>query len=166
MKKIILLSILVLSACSSTPSRPKVPYSNSKSLSNIQADGAGREVVMYALGLLDVSYQFGGNNPEAGLDCSGMVSFVFKNAVGAVLPHNAAQIAGLARPVATDQLQAGDLVFFNTLGRSFSHMGIYLGDGRFIHSPSSKGKIRVESMSNPYFAQRFEGGRSLLAQNP
>jgi cell wall-associated NlpC family hydrolase len=166
LKKILLLSILVLSACSSTPSRPKVPYSNSKSLSNIQADGAGREVVMYALGLLDVSYQFGGNNPEAGLDCSGMVSFVFKNAVGAVLPHNAAQIAGLARPVATDQLQAGDLVFFNTLGRSFSHMGIYLGDGRFIHSPSSKGKIRVESMSNPYFAQRFEGGRSLLAQNP
>jgi cell wall-associated NlpC family hydrolase len=166
LKKILLLSILVLTACSSTPSRPKVPYSNSKSLSNIQADGAGREVVMYALGLLDVSYQFGGNNPEAGLDCSGMVSFVFKNAVGTVLPHNAAQIASLARPVATDQLQAGDLVFFNTLGRSFSHMGIYLGDGRFIHAPSSKGKIRVESMSSPYFAQRFEGGRSLLAQNP
>lgn len=166
LKKILLLSILVLSACSSTPTRTKVPYSASKSLNNIQASGAGREIVMYALGLLDVSYQFGGNNPEAGLDCSGMVSFVFKNAVGAVLPHNAAQIASLARPVPTDQLQAGDLVFFNTLGRSFSHMGIYLGDGRFIHAPSSKGKIRVESMSSPYFAQRFEGGRSLLAQNP
>lgn len=118
---------------------------------------------MYALGLLDVNYQFGGNNPEAGLDCSGMVSFVYKNAVGAVLPHNAAQIAGLSRPVPMEQLQAGDLVFFNTLGKSFSHMGIYLGDGRFIHAPSSKGKIRVESLQTPYFSQRFEGGRSLIA---
>ncbi|MBY0444389.1 MAG: hypothetical protein K2Q15_04170, partial [Burkholderiales bacterium] len=70
MKKILLLSILVLSACSSTPTRTKVPYSASKSLNNIQASGAGREIVMYARGLLDVSYQFGGNNPEAGLDCS------------------------------------------------------------------------------------------------
>ncbi|AZN36534.1 C40 family peptidase [Iodobacter ciconiae] len=166
MKKILLLSVLVLSACSSPPIRSKASYPVSKSLSHIQAEGAGREIVMYALGLLDVSYQFGGNNPEAGLDCSGMVSFIYKNAVGAVLPHNAAQIASLARPVASEQLRAGDLVFFNTLGRSFSHMGIYLGDGRFIHAPSSKGKIRVESLSSPYFAQRFEGGRSLLAQNP
>jgi cell wall-associated NlpC family hydrolase len=165
LKKILLLGIIFLSACSSTPPKNKTPYPVSKSLNNIQAQGAGLEVVMYALGLLDVNYQFGGNNPEAGLDCSGMVSFVYKNAVGAVLPHNAAQIANLARPVAMDQLQAGDLVFFNTLGKSFSHMGIYLGDGRFIHAPSSKGKIRVESLASPYFAQRFEGGRSLLAQN-
>jgi cell wall-associated NlpC family hydrolase len=79
------------------------------------------------------------------------------------LPRTAAEMAQVARPIDRSQLQAGDLVFFNTLGRSYSHVGIYLGDGQFIHAPSSKGRVRLESMSNSYFASRFEGARSVMA---
>ncbi|WP_255989876.1 C40 family peptidase [Chitinolyticbacter albus] len=164
-----LLSALLLAACSSQPVRtankPK-PSTTTPSISQITVDSAQRqEVLLYALGLLDVGYQFGGKNPEAGLDCSGMVRFIYQNAVGVNLPHNAAQIARLARPIARAELAAGDLVFFNTQGRPFSHVGIYLGDGRFVHAPSSGGKIKVETLEKRYFADRFEGGRTLFVAN-
>lgn len=121
-----------------------------------------QEVVLHALALIDTGYVFGGRNPEAGLDCSGMVAHVFEQAAGVRLPHNAARIARLARPVERERLGPGDLVFFNTRGFAASHVGIYLGDGRFVHAPSSKGRVRIESMDNRYFAPRFEGGRTLF----
>ena len=154
---------LSLAGCESVP--PRVVSHNAvhdRSLAKLQAEGVGREVVMYALGLLDVGYQFGGNNPEAGLDCSGLVRFIYKEAVGVDLPHNAAALARRARPVSGLDLRAGDLVFFNTQGYEFSHVGIYLGDNKFIHAPSSRGRVRVESLDSPYFAQRFQGGRTLF----
>ncbi|QLG89813.1 C40 family peptidase [Chitinibacter bivalviorum] len=161
-----LLLVLILGGCTTTKAPPaKVvrPIPAKPSLSKIEVDGDAREVVMVALGLLDTGYQFGGNNPEAGLDCSGLVKYVYKNALQVDLPRTAAEMAQVARPVDSSKLQAGDLVFFNTLGHSFSHVGIYLGDGQFIHAPSSKGKVRIESLSNSYFSARFEGGRSLMA---
>lgn len=158
---ILSLSMLVV-ACSSPLMTQQANYKNPISISGIEAEGARREVVMYALGLLDVAYQFGGANPEAGLDCSGMVGFIYKEALGVRLPHNAAALAAMAQAVEVNALKAGDLVFFNTQGFSFSHVGIYLGDGKFIHAPSSKGSVRVELLSNVYFSKRFEGGRSLL----
>ncbi|WP_148716288.1 C40 family peptidase [Chitinolyticbacter meiyuanensis] len=162
-----LTAALLLAACSSAPTRtakPSRPSQPTPSISQIAVDSAQRqEVLLYALGLLDVGYQFGGKNPEAGLDCSGMVRFIYQNAVGLSLPHNAAQIAQLARPVARGDLAAGDLVFFNTLGRPFSHVGVYIGDGRFVHAPSSGGKVKVETLEKRYFADRFEGGRTLFA---
>lgn len=167
-RKLTCLVVVLLWACT-TPAPPKAvrqqPAKPARdvSLANMQASGVGREVVMYALGLLDVGYQFGGKNPEAGLDCSGMVRFIYKEAVGMDLPHNAAAIAKKSRPMDRDKLQAGDLVFFNTQGRAFSHMGIYLGGDKFVHAPSTNGRIRVESLDAPYFAQRFQGGRTLLS---
>lgn len=143
---------LLLAACAAAPSGPPPLGDRSK----------GEEVVLHALGLIDAKYRFGGRNPEAGVDCSGMVSLVYQKAAGVRLPHNAARIAELARPVKRSDLQPGDLVFFNTLGRPFSHVGIYIGDGRFVHAPSSRGRVRIEKLANPYFAQRFEGGRALL----
>ena len=116
---------------------------------------------MYALGLLDTGYRFGGKNPEAGLDCSGMVSYIVEQVSGKKLPYNAAGIAERTRPVPAAAIRPGDLVFFNTLGRSYSHMGIYMGDGKFIHAPNSRGKVRIERMDNRYFAARFEGARTL-----
>jgi cell wall-associated NlpC family hydrolase len=160
-----LLLLLILAGCMSTkpaPSKPSKPIPTKPSLSKIQVEGDAREVIMVALGLLDTGYQFGGNNPEAGLDCSGLVKYVYKNALQVELPRSAAEMAQATRPVEKDQLKPGDLVFFNTLGRPFSHVGIYLGDGNFIHAPSSKGKVRIESMNSSYFAPRFEGARSLL----
>lgn len=155
---------MLLSACTSVPKEASVAQRSRSdhSLSAIQAEGAGREIVMYALGLLDVGYRFGGTNPEAGLDCSGMVNFIYKQAVGVDLPRSAAALAKRSRPVAAHSLQAGDLVFFNTLGYAYSHVGIYLGDNKFIHAPSSRGQVRVESLDSPYFARRYLGGRTLF----
>lgn len=158
-------ALLILVGCTSSKPPANKPAKPIPSLANIKADGAGREVVMYALGLLETNYQFGGTNPEAGLDCSGLVMLVYKNALGVSLPRSAAEMASVARPVSKAKLQAGDLVFFKTSERSFSHVGIYLGDDKFIHAPSSKGKVRIESLANSYFAPRFEGGRSLMAAN-
>lgn len=124
-----------------------------------------QEMVIFALGLLDTGYRFGGRNPEAGLDCSGMVSYIVEQISGRRLPHSAAQIAQLTRPISVSALQAGDLVFFNTRNQRHSHMGIYLGDGRFVHAPSSRGRVRVELLDNPYFRSRIDGARTLVAAN-
>ncbi len=120
-------------------------------------------MVVYALGLLGTGYRFGGRNPEAGLDCSGMVSYIVQEISGQRLPHNAAQIASMTRPIKVSELRPGDLVFFNTLNRKHSHMGIYMGDGRFIHAPSSRGQIRVEKLDNTYFRPRIDGARRLVS---
>ncbi len=168
MLKVILSAImvvLVVVGCTSIKPKSSKVAKPIPSLANIKADGAGREIVMYALGLLETNYQFGGTNPEAGLDCSGLVFLVYKNALGVHLPRTAADMASVARPLPKEQLQAGDLVFFKTTSRSFSHVGIYLGDDKFIHAPSTNGKVKIESLANSYFAPRFEGGRTLLMAN-
>lgn len=136
-----------------------------RSYFSVDNEAQTQEMVLYALGLLDTGYRFGGRNPEAGLDCSGMVAYIVEKISGRRLPHNAAQIAERTRPIAIDELQPGDLVFFNTLQRRYSHMGIYIGDGRFIHAPSSRGAVRVERLDNRYFKPRFDGARTLLAAN-
>ncbi|MDR3428510.1 MULTISPECIES: C40 family peptidase [Silvimonas] len=170
LRPLLLMALLTLAGCGSAPRTSAPPPTASRpidrSVSTIQVASENRqEVVLYALSLLDVNYQFGGANPEAGLDCSGLVYFIYKNALGVTLPHNAAEMARLSRPVDRQALQAGDLVFFNTLGKPYSHVGVYIGDGKFVHAPSSKGHIKVESLSSPWFAARFEGGRSLIATN-
>lgn len=166
---LIALAAGALAGCSSTPApsthaavdRP-LPESRSGTYFTLEDESHAREMVLFALGLLDTGYKFGGRNPEAGLDCSGMVAWIVENVSGKRLPHNAAQIAQRTRPIAVSQLQAGDLVFFNTLKRRHSHMGIYIGDGRFVHAPSSKGRIRVERLDNRYFAPRIDGARTLI----
>lgn len=117
-------------------------------------------IIFFSLGLIDTGYRFGGKNPEAGLDCSGMVSYVFREAADLRVTGSAADIAKRGREIEKRDLRPGDLVFFNTLGRSFSHVGIYIGDGKFIHAPSSRGKVRIERMDNRYFAKRFEMART------
>lgn len=157
---------LLLAACSTTPpdNLGKVPRPNPAwPIPPLQASKAGPDILMYAMSLLGVDYKFGGSNPEAGLDCSGMVSYIYRNAVGVKLPHNAAQIAGLARPIDSNKLKIGDLVFFNTLNRPFSHMGIYIGEGKFVHAPRSNSVIRVDRLNNRYFASRFDGARTLFS---
>lgn len=121
-----------------------------------------REVVIYALGLMDVDYRFGGKNPESGLDCSGMVSHIYRNALGIELPPSAARIAQIGRKIEATSLAPGDLVFFNTTGKPFSHVGIYLGDDRFIHAPGSNGKIKISSLKAAYYAKRLEAARTLF----
>lgn len=143
------------------PTPPEAP--GSRSYFSLEQPQLREQIVISAFGLLDTGYRFGGRNPEAGLDCSGMVSYLVEAVSGQQLPHNADQIASITRPIARDELEAGDLVFFNTTGRRYSHMGIYLGNDKFIHAPSSRGRVRVERMNNRYFAPRFSGARTLIA---
>jgi cell wall-associated NlpC family hydrolase len=154
---VLLLPLLPLSGCGllGTAPSPERP-------ADVQAkdDPRAQDIVMFALGLVDTGYRFGGKNPEAGLDCSGMVSYVFKQAAGLRLAGSAADIARRGRPVSTQQLRPGDLLFFNTQNRPYSHVGIYIGGDRFVHAPSSKGKVRTESLTTSWFATRFEEART------
>jgi len=118
------------------------------------------DVVLFALGLIETGYRFGGKNPEAGLDCSGMVSYVFEKSVDLQLAGSAADLARQGKPVPAEKLRPGDLVFFNTRNKPNSHVGIYIGDGRFVHAPNSRGKVRTESLKKGWFAARFEEGRT------
>ncbi len=152
--------LLALPGCSTTPTSISRATTTAPYVKFDNTDDAA-QVVMYAYGLIGTGYRFGGRNPEAGLDCSGMVSYIVEQVSGKRLPHNAARIAAATRKIDRNELQPGDLVFFNTLNRRHSHMGIYLGDGKFIHAPSSKGKVRIEAMSNRYFSSRFDGARTL-----
>jgi len=160
-----LATIALLSACSSTPtsirSTATPVHGDARDYVVLKRPGAAEEIVMYAYGLIGTGYRFGGSNPEAGLDCSGMVAYIVEQVSGTRLPHNAAKIAEQTRPIAVNDLQPGDLVFFNTLKRRHSHMGIYLGDGKFIHAPSSRGSVRIDTLDNTYFAPRIDGARSL-----
>ena len=120
----------------------------------------GNEVTLFALGLIDTGYRFGGKNPQAGLDCSGMVSYIYQQGAGLRVAGSAADIARQGRPVDRDRLRPGDLVFFNTRNAPFSHVGVYIGENRFVHAPSSNGRVRVDQLGSAYYAQRFEAARS------
>lgn len=111
--------------------------------------------------MIGIRYKYGGNGPENGLDCSGLVRYVFKQTSGAELPRTSEEISRVGEHVDTHDLQPGDLVFYNTLKRSFSHVGIYLGDNKFIHAPSAGGAVRIESMDLSYWKKRFNGARRI-----
>lgn len=120
-----------------------------------------REVLMNALSLTGIRYKYGGNSPETGFDCSGFVRYVYQQATNLSLPHSARAISQLGETIPKHELKPGDLVFFNTLKSAFSHVGIYIGNNRFIHSPSSGGGVRVEDMKAAYWEKRFNGAQRI-----
>jgi len=119
-----------------------------------------------ALGFLGVPYRRGGNSAETGFDCSGFVRAMYDQTVGLVLPRRAAEQAAVTQPVANADMKPGDLVFFNTMRRAFSHVGIYVGEGKFIHSPKPGAQVRVESLSGSYWQRRFQGARRVEGTEP
>ena len=116
-------------------------------------------LVLNAMGFLGVPYKRGGTSAETGFDCSGFVRAMYEQTVGLLLPRRADQQAAATQVIDKKELQPGDLVFFNTMRRNFSHVGIYVGDNKFIHSPRSGSQIRVEDMGATYWARRFNGAR-------
>jgi cell wall-associated NlpC family hydrolase len=114
-----------------------------------------------ALDLVGIRYRRGGSTPETGFDCSGFVRHVFAEGLGLVLPHNAREMSRSGEKVNRDELRPGDLVFFNTMRRAFSHVGIYLGDNRFIHAPASGSEVRVDDISSSYWVRHFNGARRI-----
>ena len=130
--------------------------------STYRSSSNGSELTSYARSLLGVPYHYGGNDPDRGFDCSGYVSHVYNHVAGIKLPHNSAQISRYGRFVYRTDLIDGDLVFFNTSRQKYSHVGIYIGNGMFIHSPSSGGSIRIDELSNPYWQRNYNGGRRII----
>ncbi|MBA2963220.1 MULTISPECIES: C40 family peptidase [Ramlibacter] len=120
------------------------------------------ELVVTAMGFMGVPYRRGGISAETGFDCSGFVKAMYEQTVGLILPRRANEQAAATQAIDKKDLQPGDLVFFNTMRRAFSHVGIYVGDGKFIHSPKPGAEVRVEDMGVGYWKRRFDGARRVL----
>ncbi|MFM9155111.1 MAG: C40 family peptidase [Polynucleobacter victoriensis] len=114
-----------------------------------------------AMQLIGVRYRWGGNTPQSGLDCSGFVRYVFNDTFGFLLPRKSAQMSQVGLEIRKDELRPGDLVFFNTMRHAFSHVGIYVGDNKFIHAPSKGKSIRVDDMTKAYWEKRYNGARRM-----
>ncbi|WP_137719059.1 C40 family peptidase [Methylobacillus flagellatus] len=120
-----------------------------------------QEVLFKALSLSGIRYRYGGSSPDTGFDCSGFVRYVFQQAASLSLPHGARSISQMGEFVSKEDLQPGDLVFFNTLRSAFSHVGIYIGDNRFIHAPSSGGGVKIVDMNERYWVNSYNGARRI-----
>ncbi len=122
----------------------------------------GSEIVVQGLSFLDIPYRYGGVSRKSGLDCSALVQKVFLEAIGLKLPRTTRAQSRTGEKIARKDLKPGDLVFFNTRRRAYSHVGIYVGDGHFLHAPSKGGKVRVERLNVRYWSKRFNGGRRVI----
>lgn len=151
MKKLLLAFLsLLLAACSTAPTRQFAA-----------SDDQVNDLVMYAVSLADTPYHYGGNS-AAGFDCSGFVDHVYRHALGISLPRTSREISQVGTPINRNELSPGDLVFYNTQHASFSHVGIYVGDGKFVHAPRSGERVRTEEMQLRYWQTRYDGARRIL----
>ncbi|MDR0775321.1 MAG: C40 family peptidase [Azonexus sp.] len=123
---------------------------------------AAQDVILHGLKLVGVRYRLGGNDEDSGLDCSGFVRLAFKESIGTLLPRTAGEMSKVGQRIDSSQLKPGDLVFFNTMRRAFSHVGIYLGDNHFMHAPRAGAEVRIESMESSYWVKRYNGARRIL----
>ena len=156
------LGLLLLQACASYPASSRWTYDDNDLPSVADDDGAQdrrAEIVVAAMGALGTPYHYGGGSYDSGFDCSGFVQAVYRQTWGVALPRLSAQQARATRAIRRADLQPGDLVFFNTEGRAYSHVGIYVGDGKFIQSPRSGAAVRIENMRVRYWDDRFDAAR-------
>jgi cell wall-associated NlpC family hydrolase len=144
-------------AQSLTESEP-LPKSFASTVSSAVVDKT-ETLINNAMQLIGVRYRWGGNTPQSGLDCSGFVRYVFNDTFGFLLPRKSAQMSKVGLEIGKEELRPGDLVFFNTMRHAFSHVGIYVGDNKFIHAPSRGKSIRVDDMTKVYWEKRYNGAR-------
>ena len=162
-------ALSLLAACGSSPkSTPKAKSVQARKvqpvrITHIDRNLGAQELMLQSMSLVGTPYKYGGSNTATGFDCSGMIQYVYQNALGVSLPRTARDMAAASRQISQSRLKTGDLVFFNTGGSSkYSHVGLYIGNGEFIHAPSSNGTIRTEKLSSPYFAKRFVGAHTFF----
>ena len=141
---------LLIAGCGSAPPSRGPAY---RALSAEQSS----DIAIHALGLVGTPYRYGGNTPESGFDCSGLIGYVYKSRAGVAPPRTVAQLSGFGQPVSTRELRTGDLVIFGS-GRPF-HAGIYVGEGRFVHAPSKGKDVTVSSMETGYWSGKFMAAR-------
>jgi cell wall-associated NlpC family hydrolase len=151
---------------SAQPAATEYSLANSAKEAAASAWHGAQDVAIFALGMIGVDYRFGGNTPDSGLDCSGLVRYVFQQVTGVTLPRTSKELSRLGNKVATSDLQPGDLVFFNTRRFEFSHVGIYLGDNRFIHAPNTGSEVEISQLTESYWQKHFNGARRLVGVLP
>jgi len=165
MKKITCLAALAfVIACGTARANefpPAAAAEAPQSLSDAYLDTV-KDVIFYGLSMVGINYRWGGNSPQTGFDCSGLVSHVFRQIAGLVLPRDSYAMARLGQAINNlEDLKPGDLVFFNTMRKPFSHVGIYLGEKRFLHAPSAGKNVNIVDMTEPYWAKRYNGARRI-----
>jgi len=160
----LLLSGLILAGCSAPALKPSPPSRIAKFKEDTSVGTEGISIA--AMGLVGVPYRFGGNTPAGGFDCSGLIVYVYKNAAGIKLPRTVQEMSRAGQSVQNDAPAPGDLVFFNTTGERYSHAGIYVGHGRFVHAPSKGGTVRLDQMTSPYWAARYTEARRIANTKP
>ena len=158
---IIIFNLLILSGCGIFGDKS----SASRVIQFKQDTSVGTEdVSIAAVGLVGVPYRYGGNNPKGGFDCSGLIAYVYYTSTNIKLPRTIQEMSSKGQSVESQSPAPGDLVFFNTTGEKYSHAGIYVGQGGFVHAPSAGGTVRLEYITAPYWAARFTEARRLAAQ--
>jgi cell wall-associated NlpC family hydrolase len=160
----LLFAVLLLSACGSAPKRGATPAAGGVQVVDVAPADPIRanDVLMRALGLVGTPYRYGGNTPSGGFDCSGLVGYVFLDAARVYLPRTTGEIARYKASVPPrDRLAPGDLVLFGDKGAVF-HVGIYVGEGRFVHAPSTGGTVRLDRLDGPYWSRHYAGARRIL----
>ncbi|WP_107687485.1 C40 family peptidase [Neisseria wadsworthii] len=151
---------VTLSSCGifSSSKKPKTHASKSSvkpvRIKHISQQEGGRELILQSMDLVGTPYRWGGTT-DTGFDCSGMIQYLYKNALNVNIPRTSRQMAAASRSINPKKLKSGDLVFFNTSGRGISHVGLYIGNNQFIHAPSSGSVVRTESLDKPYYAKRL-----------
>lgn len=158
----ILLLILLCGCGGKDTTRPGTPPTSTREPVATPSTATANAVLFRALALVGTPYRYGGNTPESGFDCSGLVGYVFSDAAGIRLPRTSAALGAMDRPeIPENRLQSGDLVLFAS-GRKISHVGIYVGEGRFVHAPNRGGTVRLDSIDSPGWRETFRGGKRVL----
>ena len=153
-----MLVLATLAACSGPRPKPVPPGYVPPPLR--KGEVGPNDILFRAIGLVGTPYRWGGNTPQSGFDCSGLIVFVFREVAGVSLPRTVQDIYAIdLAEVRRDRLQGGDLVFFHTSGGGVSHIGIYVGQDRFVHAPNEGGTVRLDYLSNPYWDQRYSGAK-------
>lgn len=156
---------LVLTGCAGTTQRAAAPSASApppRPAITPDNPAAAHAVVIRAIGLVGTPYRYGGNTPEGGFDCSGLVNYVYHDMLDLRLPRTSRELANYQGPrIAADRLTSGDLVFFGSRG-NVTHVGIYVGEGRFVHAPSSGGTVRLDHLDGHYWRDHYTGARRIL----
>jgi cell wall-associated NlpC family hydrolase len=164
-------TVALLAGCASAPQGHEPTFRSSHSsladqparAPSATSIGTANDILFRAIALVGTPYHWGGNTPESGFDCSGLVDYIYRNAANILLPHSSSAMAGMdgSKVKQMDELASGDLVFFGS-GRRISHVGVYVGKGRFVHAPNSGGTVRLDDIDGPYWRQHFAYGKRLL----
>jgi len=154
--------VFLLAACGKNATRPTIPADADIRPRSASATDVANNVLFRAMSLVGTPYRYGGNTPESGFDCSGLVGYVFLDAAGIALPRTSAELGVLRRPdVSLQHLRSGDLVLFTSRRRT-SHVGIYVGEGRFVHAPNSGGTVRLDRLDSPGWKESFSSGKRVI----